>query len=93
MYFIKKRVFATYIHGVDRTPYTSAMYLLAPPPSTWKPELKGEDRTTGWINAAGYKKDGSLKSKEEHRSVRIRVWKKDSMAAMKKTKKTRRKNC
>jgi hypothetical protein len=87
---IKKRVFSAYIHacfhGNDATQLCE-MYVLAPPPSTWKPELKGEDRRFGWINAAGFKKDGSSKAKESHRRIRISVWKKDSMVVIKKKRK------
>jgi hypothetical protein len=46
---------------------------MVPPDASWRPELKGTIRAWNWQRAAGINKDGSTKTRMEHRSERVRV--------------------
>ncbi|KAJ1466083.1 hypothetical protein T484DRAFT_1756938 [Baffinella frigidus] len=40
------------------------------PPSTWKPEIKGNARAHAWKHAAGLNEDGTNKTKIQHKTAR-----------------------
>ena len=68
------------------------MFLLAqPPPYAWRLDLPHDSRTYKWHHAAGVEKDGSPKTRAEHKSARITIRKQEDAKASRKKHKDKKK--